>query len=81
MPACVVRPEVTEGPYYVNEDLNRADVKTAVKRPRLAVDVHKGQVGCAGVDGRRNTFDVVTVRLHLGVLRDFGSRPTEGVAA
>jgi protocatechuate 3,4-dioxygenase beta subunit len=27
VPACVVRPEVTEGPYYVNEDLNRADIR------------------------------------------------------
>ena len=63
------------------EDLDRADVKTVVQRARLAVDVHKGQVGCAGVDGRRNAFDVVTVRLHLGVLRDFDSRPAEGVAA
>ncbi|MCB0211552.1 MAG: intradiol ring-cleavage dioxygenase [Anaerolineae bacterium] len=28
VPACVVRPEVTEGPYYVNEDLNRSDVRS-----------------------------------------------------
>lgn len=28
MPSCVVRPEVTEGPYYVNEDLNRSDIRT-----------------------------------------------------
>ncbi|MCB0196640.1 MAG: intradiol ring-cleavage dioxygenase [Anaerolineae bacterium] len=28
VPACVVRPEVTEGPYYVNEDLNRSDIRS-----------------------------------------------------
>lgn len=28
LPTCIVRPEVTEGPYYVNEDLNRSDVRT-----------------------------------------------------
>ena len=27
-PACVVRPEVTEGPYYVQEDLVRSDIRT-----------------------------------------------------
>lgn len=28
LPTCVVRPEVTEGPYYVNEDLNRSDIRS-----------------------------------------------------
>ena len=28
VPACVVRPEVTEGPYYVNEDLMRSDIRS-----------------------------------------------------
>lgn len=28
LPACVVRPEVTEGPYYVDEDLDRSDVRS-----------------------------------------------------
>jgi protocatechuate 3,4-dioxygenase beta subunit len=28
VPACVVRPEVTEGPYYVDEDLVRSDIRT-----------------------------------------------------
>lgn len=27
VPSCVVRPEVTEGPYYVNEELNRSDLR------------------------------------------------------
>ena len=26
-PACVVRPEQTEGPYFVDEKLNRADIR------------------------------------------------------
>jgi protocatechuate 3,4-dioxygenase beta subunit len=28
VPACVVRPEVTEGPYYVDENLDRADIRS-----------------------------------------------------
>ncbi len=28
LPACVVRPEATEGPYYVDEDLLRADIRS-----------------------------------------------------
>jgi protocatechuate 3,4-dioxygenase beta subunit len=28
VPACVVRPEVTEGPYYVSEDLVRSDIRS-----------------------------------------------------
>ena len=28
LPACVVRPEMTEGPYYVDEDLNRSDIRS-----------------------------------------------------
>jgi len=28
LPACVVRPEVTEGPYYVDEDLERTDIRS-----------------------------------------------------
>jgi protocatechuate 3,4-dioxygenase beta subunit len=28
LPACVVRPEMTEGPYYVDADLNRSDIRS-----------------------------------------------------
>lgn len=28
LPACIVRPEVTEGPYYVAEELNRIDIRS-----------------------------------------------------
>jgi protocatechuate 3,4-dioxygenase beta subunit len=28
VPACIVRPEATEGPYYVDEDLNRTDIRS-----------------------------------------------------
>jgi len=28
LPTCVVRPELTEGPYYVDEELNRSDVRS-----------------------------------------------------
>ena len=27
-PACVVRPELTEGPYFVDEQLNRSDIRS-----------------------------------------------------
>lgn len=27
IPSCIVRPEVTEGPYYVDENLNRSDIR------------------------------------------------------
>ena len=28
MPDCVVRPELTEGPYFVDEKINRSDIRT-----------------------------------------------------
>ena len=28
LPACVVRPELTEGPYFVDEDLDRSDIRS-----------------------------------------------------
>jgi len=28
LPACVVRPKVTEGPYYVDGELNRSDIRS-----------------------------------------------------
>ncbi|MFM8423918.1 MAG: intradiol ring-cleavage dioxygenase, partial [Chloroflexota bacterium] len=28
IPACVVRPEMTEGPYFVDEMLNRSDIRS-----------------------------------------------------
>src|SRR5215218_5312136 len=28
LPACVVRPELTEGPYFVDERLNRSDIRS-----------------------------------------------------
>ncbi len=35
--ACVVRPELTEGPYYVDEELNRSDIRSdPVGRQRAA---------------------------------------------
>jgi protocatechuate 3,4-dioxygenase beta subunit len=62
MPACVVRPEVTEGPYYVNEDLNRSDIRSdpssgAVKEGiPLALTFKVSQVtssGCAALPGAK----------------------------
>ena len=28
VPSCIVRPELTEGPYYVDEELNRSDIRS-----------------------------------------------------
>lgn len=28
LPACIVRPELTEGPFFVDEDLNRTDIRS-----------------------------------------------------
>jgi len=62
VPACVVRPEVTEGPYYVNEDLNRSDIRSdpgtgAVKDGAplaLTFDVSKGTSGgCTPLQGAK----------------------------
>ena len=34
LPACVVAPELTEGPYYVDVDLERSDIRTEHERRR-----------------------------------------------
>ena len=43
VPACVVRPEQTEGPYFVDEHLNRADIRSdpasGAIRPGAALDL------------------------------------------
>jgi protocatechuate 3,4-dioxygenase beta subunit len=60
LPACVVRPEQTEGPYFVDEKLNRADIRvdpsdksTKAGAPlRLAFHVSRVTGGaCAPVSG------------------------------
>ena len=62
IPACVVRPEVTEGPYYVDEDLDRSDVRSdpatgEVKEGALlALTFNVSQVasgGCAPLEGAK----------------------------
>ncbi|HEX9676214.1 MAG TPA: intradiol ring-cleavage dioxygenase [Anaerolineales bacterium] len=51
MPACVVRPELTEGPYFVDERLNRSDIRSdpgtgAVEQGALlALTFHVSRVG------------------------------------
>src|SRR2546427_6527927 len=55
MPPCIVRPEQTEGPYFVDERLNRSDIRSdpsddSVKEGmllQLALRVHEIRVkGC-----------------------------------
>jgi len=54
LPSCIVRPEVTEGPYYVDEDLNRSDIRSdpttgAVKDGTpLTLTFNVSQVGSNG---------------------------------
>ncbi len=60
LPACVVSPALTEGPYFVDEQLNRSDIRTnsadntAVEGTplQLAVRVSKiDQAGCTPLEG------------------------------
>lgn len=62
LPACVVRPEVTEGPYYVDEDLNRSDIRSdpvsgVIKEGAiLALTFNVSQVsesGCTPLEGAK----------------------------
>jgi len=62
LPSCIVRPEVTEGPYYVDEDLNRSDIRSdpatgAVKDGALlALTFNVSQIthgGCTPLEGAR----------------------------
>ena len=62
LPACVVRPEVTEGPYYVDEDLNRSDIRSdpatgVVKEGALlALTFNVSQIseaGCTPLEGAK----------------------------
>jgi len=62
LPACVVRPELTEGPYYVDEELNRSDIRSdptngAVKDGALlALTFNVSQVsngGCTPLEGAK----------------------------
>lgn len=47
-PACVVRPELTEGPYYLDEDLARSDIREDRKGAPLVLTFHVSQIGDAG---------------------------------
>ncbi|MDZ4721387.1 MAG: intradiol ring-cleavage dioxygenase [Roseiflexaceae bacterium] len=60
VPACIVRPEVTEGPYYVDENLNRSDIRsdpgtgTVSAGIPLVLTFSVAQVagsGCAALEG------------------------------
>ncbi len=54
VPACVVRPEVTEGPYYVDVDMIRADVREGVEGAPLLLTFNVLQVSnatCAPLEG------------------------------
>ena len=54
LPSCVVRPALTEGPYFVDEKLNRSDIRTDpsnnTARPgtALAITFNVARVGAAG---------------------------------
>jgi len=53
-PACVVRPEVTEGPYYVDLDLIRSDIREDKDGTPLTVTFNVSEVTdstCAPFEG------------------------------
>nr|MDQ3328802.1 twin-arginine translocation signal domain-containing protein [Chloroflexota bacterium] len=62
IPDCVVRPETTEGPYYVDDDLTRSDIRadpgTGVRRDGapLVLTFNVSQVsasGCSPLEGAK----------------------------
>ncbi len=62
LPACIVRPETTEGPYFVDENLNRSDIRSdprtgAVKEGALlTLTFNVSRIagdGCAPLPGAR----------------------------
>ena len=53
-PACVVRPEVTEGPYYVEENLVRSDIRENKEGALLSLTFNVSEVassGCTALQG------------------------------
>jgi len=68
LPACIVRPEVTEGPYYVDADYDRSDIRSdpstgIVKEgaqltltflvSQIANGAADGQIGCTPLEGAK----------------------------
>lgn len=62
LPSCVVRPELTEGPYFVDERLNRSDIRSdpasgAVSEGApLELTFQVSEVGTAGCTPREGDF-------------------------
>ncbi len=55
-PGCVVRPEVTEGPYYVDENLARSDIREDREGARLVLTfnvLEVGGSGCSALQGAK----------------------------
>lgn len=59
VPACVVRPEVTEGPYYVDVDLLRSDIREDREGTPLQLTFNVSQVS----DSSCSTYEGVTVEI------------------
>lgn len=78
LPACIVRPEQTEGPYFVDEELNRSDIRidtiTGQQSPGVRLDLNflVSQIngGCAPYP---NVMVDVWHCDALGVYSEFGS--------
>jgi protocatechuate 3,4-dioxygenase beta subunit len=74
--ACVVRPELTEGPYYVDEDLNRSDIRSdpsdGTLRPGalLALTFNVSRASSSGCDPLANAIVDVWHCDALGVYSD-----------
>ena len=76
LPACVVRPEQTEGPYFVDEVLNRSDIRsdptTGAVRPGVPLDLtfHVSRVAEAACAPLAGALIDVWHCDHLGVYSD-----------
>jgi hypothetical protein len=76
VPACVVRPETTEGPYFVDEGLNRSDIRsdpaTGEIRPGLPLELvfrvmRVGAEAVCSLAGRPWTSGTAALRVYSDV--------------
>lgn len=67
-PDCVVRPEVTEGPYYVDVDLVRSDIREEKQGTPLTLTFNVSQVS----DSACTAYEGVTVEIwHCDAIGDY----------
>jgi protocatechuate 3,4-dioxygenase beta subunit len=80
VPACIVRPQQTEGPYFVDEKLNRADIRSDPSdqsvRPGVRLDLafSISKISAGGCIPLANAMVDVWQCDHLGVYSDVNDR-------